>query len=211
MKRQLVALLAPLFVVLAAGPAAAQEDENRGSVDVGYDIGSYDGSAGDWPIEVVEVRGDLEAGDDFTVELTGDAGTIWTATVPYRSPVTRVTVDEFVGVGELTGVSISQAFEVITVIEIPDEIDELPPPAEAAVAEEATVADLPAPTVVPDVIDRGVPPSEPTLGNPPPQVLGGGSGRDSGQLAVSVIVSLVVLVLVFRTPLPAASTQRWRS
>jgi len=208
-----VALLAPLFVVLAAGPAAAQEDENRGSVEVGYDIGPYDGSAGDWPIAVVEVRGDLEAGDDFTVELTGDAGTIWTATVPYRSPVTRVEVDEFVGVGELTGVTISQASEIITVIEIPDEIpDEIDEPTSQVEAEtETTVADVPPPTALPDDVDRGVDPPLRDPGNPPPEVLGGGSGRDSGQLALSVIVSLVVLVLVFRTPLPAASTQRWRS
>jgi len=204
-----VALLAPLFVVLAAGPAAAQEDENRGSVEVGYDIGPYNGSAGDWPIAVVEVRGDLEAGDDFTVELTGDAGTIWTATVPYRSPVTRVEVDEFVGVGELTGVTISQASEIITIIEIPDEIDE--PTSQVEAETETTVADVPPPTALPDDVDRGVDPPLRDPGNPPPEVLGGGSGRDSGQLALSVIVSLVVLVLVFRTPLPAASTQRWRS
>ena len=205
----MVALLAPLFVVLAAGPAAAQEEENRGSVEVGYDIGPYDGSAGDWPIAVVEVRGDLEAGDDFTVELTGDAGTIWTATVPYRSPVTRVEVDEFVGVGELTRVTISQASEIVTIIEIPDEIDE--PTSQVEAETETTVADVPPPTALPDDVDRGVDPPLRDPGNPPPEVLGGGSGRDSGQLALSVIVSLVVLVLVFRTPLPAASTQRWRS
>ncbi|HUW03303.1 MAG TPA: hypothetical protein VMW08_13185 [Acidimicrobiales bacterium] len=209
MRPLVVALLAPLFVVLAAGPAAAQEDENRGSVEVGYDIGPYDGSAGDWPIAVVEVRGDLEAGDDFTVELTGDAGTIWTATVPYRSPVTRVEVDEFVGVGELTRVTISQASEIVTIIEIPDEIDE--PTSQVEAETETTVADVPPPTALPDDVDRGVDPPLRDPGNPPPEVLGGGSGRDSGQLALSVIVSLVVLVLVFRTPLPAASTQRWRS
>ncbi len=125
------------------------------------------------------------------------------------SPVTRVEVDEFVGVGELTGVTISQASEIITIIEIPDEIDE--PTSQVEAETETTVADVPPPTALPDDVDRGVDPPRPDPGNPPPEVLGGGSGRDSGQLAVSVIVSLVVLVLVFRTPLPAASTQRWRS
>lgn len=219
MRPLLVALLAPLLVVLAAGPAAAQEEENRGSVDVSYDIGPYDSSARDWPVAVVEVRGQLTEGDDFTVALTGDAGTIWTATVPYLSPVTRVEVDEFVGVGELTGVSISQEFEIVTTIEIIDEVEQLPPQAEVEVQAEAqaeaeaggTIAGLPPPPAPPEVVERGVEPPTPVQVNPPPEVLGGGSGRDSGQLAVSVIVSLVVLVLVFRTPLPAASTQRWRS
>ncbi len=218
--RLLGALGCSLFlVVLAAGPAAAQE-ENRGSVDVSYDIGPYDGPAGDWPVALVVVRGDLVAGDDFTVALTGDAGTIWSATVPYQSPVTRIEVDEFVGVGELTGVSISQAFEIVTVIEIADEVDEPDPePPTAGVPDpEPDVAVIefqpPTPLPAPDVTETaGGPTSTPGPGavNRPAEVLGGGSGRDSGQLAVSVIISLIVVVLAFRTPLPAASPQRWRS
>jgi hypothetical protein len=35
-----------------------------------------------------------------------------------------------------------------------------------------------------------------------------GSGG-SGQLALSMVLAIIVVAVVFRTPLPSASTQRW--
>ena len=44
----------------------------------------------------------------------------------------------------------------------------------------------------------------------PPEIewkAGGGGG--GGQLALSMVMAVLLVAIVFRTPLPSASTQRW--
>jgi hypothetical protein len=44
----------------------------------------------------------------------------------------------------------------------------------------------------------------------PPEVFhSGGGGARSGQLALSMVVIVALFAILFRTPLPSASTQRW--
>lgn len=38
---------------------------------------------------------------------------------------------------------------------------------------------------------------------------GSGGGGGSGQLALSMVVAIILVAILFRTPLPSASTQRW--
>jgi hypothetical protein len=153
-----------LTVTLTAGPAGAQAPEDR--VDVTFDVGDFDGERGDWPITVVYVAGDLAEGEPFTVVLTGEDGTVvWSATEPFTAPVTAVTVDRFVAVGDVVEAGLSQSL----------------------------------PEVAGDVVER-----------PPPEVLSqGAGGGGSGQLALSMVLAVILVAIVFRTPLPSQTSQRW--
>jgi hypothetical protein len=154
-----------LGVLLAsASAAAAQEDEVIGDVDISFDVGDVDPADGDWHIEVVEVSGDLEAGQDFTVELTDvDGAVLWTATAVYTEPITRIEVTEDVFVGEVASAGVEQGLTIVGGVQI----------------------------------------------EPPVVEWSAGGGAGGGQLALSMVMAVLVVAIVFRTPLPSASTQRW--
>ena len=153
-------------VVVSASTASAQDGEAIGEVDISFDVGPFNEAEGDWLIEVVQVAGDLEDGQEFTVELTdSDGDTVWSATVAFDGPVTRIPVSEPVTVGEVAaaGVSQAQAPAVVGGVQIE-----------------------------PPIVDW--------------RAAGGGAG---GQLALSMVMAVLLVAIVFRTPLPSASTQRW--
>ena len=154
------------FVVTGASAASAQDGEEIGNVDISFDVGDFDSAAGDWTIDVVEVSGDLEDGQEFTVELTdSDGEVVWSATESFDEPVTRISVTEPVTVGEVASAGVSQAQA---------------PPVVGGVQ------------IEPPIVDWGA--------------SGGGGG---GQLALSMVMAVLLVAIVFRTPLPSASSQRW--
>ena len=161
----LLFVVAGLALVSAAAPAAAQ-DGAEGDVEITFDTGDFDSEQGDWPITVVYVSGEMQAGEPFTVELTGaDGAVLWSATEIFTAPTTTFAVVPFVPVGAVTGAGVSQA-----------------------VAE-----------VAGDTVERR-----------PPEVLSqGAGGGGGGTLALSMVLAVVLVAIVFRTPLPSASSQRW--
>jgi hypothetical protein len=44
---------------------------------------------------------------------------------------------------------------------------------------------------------------------PPVVEWGAGGGAAGGDLALSMVLAVLLVAMVFRTPLPSASTQRW--
>lgn len=161
---RLLAVLA-LTLLSHAAPASAQEaDDVVGEVDISFVVGDYDAELDDWVVTAVEVSGDLEDGQPFTVTVTGPGGEdLWAATQAFDAPVMQIPVNPVVAVGEITAAGVSQ------------------PLAEVGGA----------------VVER-------------PQVdWGRAGGGGSGQLALSVILAILVVAIVFRTPLPSATTQRW--
>lgn len=151
---------------VVAGPAGAQEADDERAVTIAFDVGDHDAEAGDWPITVVHVTGDLEPGVGFTVELRDDDGAVvWSGDGEFTAPTTSLTVDELVVVGAVTEAAVSQAL----------------------------------PDVAGDVVTR-----------PEPEILQQGSGGGGGgQLALSMVVAVILVAILFRSPLPSASTQRW--
>ncbi|MGK2949371.1 MAG: hypothetical protein ACSLFP_12395 [Acidimicrobiales bacterium] len=151
--------------VMSAGTASAQEaDEVIGDVEISFDVGDVDPDTGEWSIEVVEVSGDLEDGQEFTVELTGTgAEVVWSATQAYTAPVTRIRVTEPIGVGEVTGAGVSQGITAVAGVQI----------------------------------------------EPPTVDFSASAGGGGGQLALSMVMAVLLVAIVFRTPLPSATTQRW--
>jgi hypothetical protein len=201
-RAEIAALAAGLVIgaALLAPPASAQEAEDEvRAVEISYEIGDFDGERGDWPIVAVEVRGQLDTEQAVTVELWGADERLWMGTVSVTPPVTRLEVVPFVAVGDLVEVGIWQQLTPVESIEIlPPDAPEPPAEPEDEVVEEE--AEELAPTEVEgEQVERdGV------------EILGGASGGSgSGQLALSMILAIVVLAIVFRTPLPSASTQRW--
>jgi hypothetical protein len=156
------------LVVMAgvAAPAGAQEADEERNVEITFDTGDFDSEQEDWPITIVYVTGDLDPGEPFTVELTGEGGAVlWSATEVFTAPTTTFTVVPFVPVGAVTGAGVSQA-----------------------IAE-----------VAGDVVERR-----------PPEVLSqGAGGGGGGTLALSMVLAVVLVAIVFRTPLPSATSQRW--
>lgn len=148
-----------------AGPASAQEDDEAiGNVVISFDVGDYDTAIDDWVVEVVEVAGDLDEGEDFAVEILGaDDEVLFTATQPYSGTPTRIDVSTVVAVGDVESAGISQAQDVVggVVVERPE-------------------------------VDWSA---------------SGGGG--SGQLALSMVMAVVIVAIIFRTPMPSSSTQRW--
>lgn len=152
-------------VAALAGPAHAQDggEAPPAEVDISFDTGGYDAGRRDFLITVVEIRGGLREGEEFTVELGGSGGRVlWSATRVFTAPLTRVEVDEKVAVGDVTSASVSQrSLEVVLDAVSPD---------------------------VPSAVE--------------------GTGG-SGQLTLSMLVTIVVVAVVFRSPLPSAQTSRW--
>lgn len=155
-------LLVLALLLFGAAPAAAQDP--GGTVDITFDVGDYDPARNDWTIEVVQVTGDLEEGQPFTVELVGDGDQVmFSATQPYTAPATRIEVTATVAVGDVERAGVSQPLTVVAGVQVErPEVD---------------------------------------------WSTSGGGG--SGQLALSMVMAVIIVAIVFRTPLPSASTQRW--
>jgi hypothetical protein len=194
----LVAATALALVLPATASAQEPADDEVRAAEISYEIGDFDGEQGDWPIVALEVRGTLDTEQSVTVELWGADERLWMGTVSVTPPVTRLEVVPFVAVGDLVEVGIWQQLTPVESIEIlPPEAPDPPAEPEDEVVEEDEEL---APTEVEgEQVERdGV------------EILGGASGGSgSGQLALSMILAVVVLAIVFRTPLPSASTQRW--
>jgi hypothetical protein len=157
----LVALV--LLVSGGTAPASGQEAA-EGTVDISFDVGDYDPGRDDWTIEVVQVTGDLDEDQPFTVELVGAGEVVlFSATQPYTAPVTRIEVTSTIAVGDVESAAVSQPQTVVAGVQV-----ERPE------------------------VDRST---------------SGGGG--SGQLALSMVMAVIIVAIVFRTPLPSASTQRW--
>ena len=160
----LIASACVAVVVTTATAASAQDGELIGDVEINFDVGDFDDTAGDWTIDVVEVSGDLEDGQEFTVELTdSDGEVVWSATEAFDGPVTRIPVTEPITVGEVAAAGVSQA---------PTEVGGV--------------------QIEPPIVEWGA--------------AGGGGG---GQLALSMVLAVLLVAIVFRTPLPSSSTARW--
>ena len=156
-------LLVGLGALAGAAPADAQDKPQR--VDISFDIGPYDSALGDFPIQAVALDGDLDDGEEITVELRGRGGQLlWSAAAPFRSPSTAVEVDPPIAVGSVTDAGVVQRRATI-------------------------VASL--------VLE------------PPQGLHSAGGGTGSGQLALSMVVIVALFAILFRSPLPSASTQRW--
>jgi hypothetical protein len=228
--RFLTALMLSAAMVFLAGAdtASAQETSEDRSVSIEFDVGDHDAAQGDWPITVVRVSGDLDVGELFVVELRDSAGAVlWAGQAEYRSPTTSVTVDRFIAVGDVEEAAIGQRMPTTT---LPPEQPEPVEPGEASdMIEESEPDDVDDPDVAGDVVtippplsgdlfDQAIAQASPTPGvrgdmvtQPNPDVVQQGSGLSgAGQLALSMVVAVVFVAILFRTPLPAATTQRWR-
>ena len=165
MKRPVAAVVLCVAILCVPESVAAQSTDER-DVEITFDTGDFDADAGDWPITVVYVSGDVDEAAPFTVELLGeDGGVLWTGTEDFDGPTTAVAVASFVAVGDVVQAAISQ----------PD----------PEVAGDVTERD------VVDVLRQGA----------------GGSG--GGTIALSLVLAIILLAILFRTPLPSAVTQRW--
>ncbi|MGH9086000.1 MAG: hypothetical protein ACRDYW_11140 [Acidimicrobiales bacterium] len=162
-RASLMSLVVILVCALGAPMASAQEPA-IGEVDITFDVGEYDPARNDWTIDVVQVTGDLEEGQPFTVEIYGAGDEVlFSATQPYTSPATRIDVTATVAVGEVESAGVSQPLTVVAGVQVErPEVD---------------------------------------------WSTSGGGG--SGQLALSMVMAVIIVAIVFRTPLPSASTQRW--
>lgn len=213
------AFVAVTLILLSwATPAAAQDA--RG-VTISFEVGDFDSARGDWPITEVLVAGDLDAGQAFMVELRSGAGEVlWSGADVYAPPQVALAVDRFVAVGDVEEAGIAQQLPVTTAPPAlgPSVDPVLPDSPDVAAADttnpppggpDATVAPpIPAPLTepapAPDVEGEIV-----TRPDPPLPQQGSGLGG-AGQLALSMVVAVVFVAILFRTPLPAATTQRWR-
>jgi hypothetical protein len=69
------------------------------------------------------------------------------------------------------------------------------------------------PVTVNEVVDAGVSQGIAVVGGvqiePPLLEWKGGGGGGGGQLALSMVMAVLLVAIVFRTPLPAATSQRW--
>jgi hypothetical protein len=198
----LVAVTALALVLPATASAQEPADDEVRAAEISYEIGDFDGEQDDWPIVAVEVRGTLDTEQSVTVELWGADERLWMGTVGVTQPVTRLEVIPFVAIGDLVEVGIWQQLTPVESIEIlPPGTPEPPPPDPPEEPEDEVIeeADLPPTDVVGERLERA-----------DVEILGGASGGSgSGQLALSMILAIVVLAIVFRTPLPSSSTQRW--
>lgn len=209
MRSLILVLLTFASVSMATSPASAQEAIE---VTIDFEVGDFDSAEGDWPITVVNVSGDLDAEEVFVVELRdGDGGIVWAGEGVFSPPTTSVTVDSFVAVGDVEEAAIGQR--------LPEEA--------------TTTTDLAEPEVAGDVVTNPpsristapstAPPSPPTPTDPPGPTVEGdvtvapaplprqGSGLGgAGQLALSMVIAVIFVAILFRTPLPSATTQRWR-
>ncbi len=198
MKRSL-ALGIVFLVVFLGSPAGAQTDAER-QVDVTYDIGDFDAEHEDWPVTVVYVSGDLDDGEAFTVFLGDDVDELWSSTQVFHAPVTAVTVVPFVPVGAVTRTAVAQDLPVPPGSTGPDAAEFVSPP--PAVLDDIVVDPLdPTPSAL-DAPGRVSGPIAEVLS----QGAGGGGG---GLLALSMVLSVVLVAILFRTPLPSQATQRW--
>jgi hypothetical protein len=158
------ACLVGVGVLALPWPSASAQEAPVGNVDIAFEIGAFDPGIEDWSVEAVKVSGDLEEGQDFTVEVLGKGDVIlWFGTQPFAGPVTRVALTSDVAVGDVTSAGVSQGLTIVAGVQVE------PPPVDWAAA--------------------------------------GGGG--SGQLALSMVMAVIVVAIVFRSPLPSASTQRW--
>lgn len=199
-----------LVTCATVGPASAQEPPDR-AVTIEFDVGDFDAGEGDWPITAVIVSGDLEPGEPILVELRdADDAVLWSAVADYQPPATTIAVEPFVAVGDVEETAIAQATPPQTTVpEVAgDAVTPPAPPSPRAAADDpvpdAPGASTPQPTTPPpavegDVVDR------------PQDLLQRGNGwGGAGQLALSMVIAVVFVAILFRTPLPSASTQRWR-
>src|SRR5213076_2405429 len=96
------------LALLPAGAALAATDAPI-PAEVRFEIGAYNATASDWPITAVQLRGGLLEGKRANVTLEGAGGvTLWEGDINFASPMTRLVVDRFVGVGEVVRVSLAQ-------------------------------------------------------------------------------------------------------
>jgi hypothetical protein len=224
----LPAAVACAVVALCGAPAAAQSER---AVSIEFDVGDHDAARGDWPITVVRVSGALDVGELFVVELRDGAGAVlWAGQAEYQPPTTSVAVDRFIAVGDVEEAAIGQRMPTTTLPpEQPEPVEPGEPIEEVEEVEESEPDEVDDPDVAGDVVtippplsgdpfDQATAPATPTPGvrgdmvtQPSPDVVQQGSGLSgAGQLALSMVVAVVFVAILFRTPLPAATTQRWR-
>lgn len=197
---------AAAFGAVAASPALAQESQD---VTIEFEVGDFDAVKADWPITSVEVSGDLQPDEVFVVELRdGEGDIVWAGEGTFDPPTTSVPVDTFVAVGDVDEAAIGQrepAPAATLVPQVAGDVVTIPPDPEPP---DVTVAPV-TPTLEP-------PPPEPDVAGevatrPEPELPRQGSGLGgAGQLALSMVIAVVFVAILFRAPLPAATTQRWR-
>ncbi len=185
----------------ASSPAGAQTVEAERNVDITFEVGNFDGARGDWPITIVHVSGALDEGQPFTVELKGaDGSVLWSDTATFTAPTTSFAVVPFVAVGEVVEAGIAQAQPKPQPV-VEGAQTERPPPS----------VTTPRTTTTPETPTTSPPEVAGEQTGQPPVVIDnqGAGGSGSGQLALSMVMSVVLVALLFRTPLPSATSQRW--
>jgi hypothetical protein len=196
MSRFVLALAIALVGIVAAAPADAQEirsDDVR-SVEVSYQVGPYDPARQDWGIIAVVLRGDLDPDESVTVELWDGDRRLWAGTGAVSPFETRLAVDSFVAIGDLVEVGVWQPVAMVEDIVVLS-----PEPFEPSNPSQGSPLEVEAPAKVGDV----------TVAPRDAEVLSHAAGGGSGQLAVAMVLVVIVLVVLFRTPLPSATSQRW--
>jgi hypothetical protein len=118
--------------------------------------------------------------------------------------------DWAIDVVEVTGgLAVGEEFTV----EVLDADDDVLFTATQPYAGPSTRIEVSVPVAVADVASAGVAQPQPIVGGvviERPEVdwsASGGGG--SGQLAMSMVMAVIVVAIIFRSPLPSASTQRW--
>lgn len=198
LRRCLGALGLGCVALVPAAPASAQEAPDP-AVQISFDLGEHSPTLGDWTVAAVEVRGDLIVGEPVTVVLWGaDDRELWAATTPFERPVTRFAVDVPVAVGSVLEAGAWQGL----------------PTAVAGVVIGGALDRAPVPSVEPDPEVVDAPPAPPEVEGAQvvrPHVAwsaaGGGAGK--AQLALSMVLAIIVVAVLFRTPLPSTSSERW--
>lgn len=198
LRRCLGALGLGCVALAVAAPASAQEAPDP-AVQITFDLGEHSSTLGDWTVASVEVSGDLIVGEPVTVILWGaDDRELWAGTKPFERPVTRFAVDVPVAVGAVLEAGAWQGLPTaVGGVVIGGALDR--PPAQP-VDPEPEIADAPpAPPVV-----EGAQVVRPHVAW---SAAGGGAGK--AQLALSMVLAIIIVAVLFRSPLPSTSSERW--
>jgi hypothetical protein len=205
------ALAAVAVVLVAAVPAAAQVVEGAG-VEVDFEVGGFDPTAGDFTVDAVVVTAaDLDVGELFVIELQTAAGfVLWAGQADWDGGPMRFDLDRLVMVGDVEVVVVGQRTPPISVQTLAPTTTPRTSAAPTTVELTTTTGGPTSTTAAPTT---SAPPTTPPSPSPPTaQILsataGGGSG--GGTVTVSVILAIIVLALVFRLPMFAGATPRWR-
>jgi hypothetical protein len=205
------ALGAAWMSLLPAGAAPAASTDTTYAA-VRFEIGAFNTTAGDWQVSAVQLSGGLREGEHVAVTFEAANGvTLWQGESDFAAPITRITVDRFIGVASLARVTLAQQSTGILAARVLVSADGRTP---VPLSQSSDGSDggyaLGLPVSPPEASAEIVIRSPSSSSSLVSAVAARGSAT-APRLAVSLVVLLVIFAIVFRLPLmPFGSQARWR-